>query len=346
MTAPNSGPASYDPAGGLIGAGGTNTSTDTTINSDGTPNYGSIIPTSVRTDTSGAIDVWNLPSWVYDYEKQVAKPIYWTENPEGGNGTNTDIAPQFNNRAFRKANGLPEEMDKPQSFDTNVSAEELMKQFAAMDPSQLQPLQGLLANGPWGASKNYVASGVFDQNTEQMLSNAIVQYLKVSRGAGKAISFMQFLTDGATSNVANGGGVNGSGGTGGGAGQVINLTDPAQIRSAAQQAAQEALGHVFTNSELDSFVNSFQAQQTAAQQVSGGQDSTMPDLTAEAMQEAQTGANAQEFSNHQALGYMDTFLNMFLPSGSNRGGVNPVTPVTGEGSTPAPEATAQPAGRG
>jgi hypothetical protein len=322
-----------DPTGGgLIGANGTDNGTVVPTNSDGTPNFTAINVTGgapVPVDVTGAIDVWNLPQWVYDYEKQVAKPIYWAPNPRGGK---IDIAPQFNNSKFLKANetgaidpdtGNPVvgEIAKPNSFDTTMSAEQLMKFFASMDPGQLQPLQQMLANGPWGVSTTYVPSGVFDANTENALAQAVVQYLKVSRGAGRPEPFTTFLQS-AEANTQQGQAAKAAGSA-----PTISLTDPAQIQQAAQSAAVAALGHALNKGQLNQFVSQFQSAQTNYQQTPSGGTGTPPDLSAESQAFTQQGDNSQEFSNHQAQGYMDAFMNMFLPAGSQRGNVQPVTPV-------------------
>jgi hypothetical protein len=107
----------------------------------------------------------------------------------------------------------------------------------------------------------------------------------------------------------------------------VSLTDPAELKAQAQSAAQASLGHVLTSEQLGQFVDQFHAAQTDAQHKAGSIYDGMS-AGAEANQFAQS-SDPQDFANHQAQGYMDTFMNMFLPSGSNRGGVAPVTPVAG-----------------
>lgn len=311
--------------------GSSPTSPPVPTNPDGTPSYGSIPTTgagkAVPVDGTQAVDEWNLPAWIKTYEKTTtAKPIYWGPNPEGGK---TLIASKFNNTAFLRANetGAVDDngdthvgkIDQPQSFDTNMSAEKVMKNFAAMSPQQLVPLQQMLANGPWGMASGYVPSSEFDPQTEKALGLAIAQYIKVSRGAGKPIAFTQFLAQ------AELGTQQGQQAANAAKQPAYRYTDPAQIQVAAQHAAVASLGHALNADQLNTFVQSFHAAEAGAQdaqQAGGGGSEVSPDLSSDAAAFAQQGSNAQEFSNHQAQGYLDSFLSMFNLAGAHN--VNPV----------------------
>ena len=304
---------SPDPLGGLVGASGSPGSVS--VNPDGSLNLGGITgQAAIPVDSSGAVDEWNLPSFLRGH-------IFWWDSgtkPQSGGQSQTA------NNGQDAVAGKTVPIDKPHSFDINASAEQIMKQFAAMsynDPAQFYSVQTALAQGPW--SSGMKPTGTFDGDTETALAKAMAQYLKLTESAGVSVSFKQYLINAAEGGVGGIGMTNNPGGSGSGGMSTVSLTDPAELIAQAQQAAQAALGHALTKDQLNRFVDNFHSAQTAAQHKAGSIYDGMS-APAEADQFVQQN-NAQEFSNHQAQGYMDAFMNMFLPSGSQRGNVQPVT---------------------
>lgn len=280
-------------------------------NPDGSPNFNTIPTagggsTSVPVDSTGAISVWDLPQWITDYEKKVAKPFYWDSYTE----KNTVTAGKLNNPAFRRANDLPESNEPSIEKNVNVSAEQLMKQFAAMaynDPGSFAQFQQALADGPWASDLK--VTGVFDQNTEQALAGAMVQYLKTSRSAGVPVSFKDYLLQSAASNKANNP-------TQAKPGPV--LTDPASLKMAAQQAAEAALGHTLSEAQLNAFVDKFHTGEMSAytsSAESNGQPTVgQTDPQTAAIQYVQQ-ADPSGFDQHKVTGFANALLNSLM-SGS------------------------------
>jgi hypothetical protein len=290
------------------------------VNPDGSLNLGGITGQSaIPVDSSGAVDEWNLPSFLKGH-------VFWwdsgTTKQSGGQSRTT-------NNGQDAVAGRTVAVDKPHSFDINASAETIMKQFAAMsynDPSQFMGLQAALAQGPWASGLKM--SGTMDSETEGALAKAMTQYLKLTESAGVAVSFKQYLINAAQGGAGGLGNVNNPGGTGGTSMSSVSLTDPAELMQNAQSAAQAALGHTLSTDQLNAFVSQFHSAQTNAQHKAGSIYDGMS-APAEANQFAQQ-SDEQGFTNHQAQGYMDTFVNMFLSGNEARGNVAPVTPVAGE----------------
>lgn len=308
------------PTGGLVGASGSNTSSSVSVNPDGSLNLGGITGSAaIPVDSSGAVDEWNLPSFLKGH-------VFWWDS---GMTKQTGGQSRTTNNGQDAVAGKTVAVDKPHSFDINASAETIMKQFAAMsynDPAQFMGLQAALAQGPWASGLK--PSGTFDSQTETALAKAMTQYLKLTESAGVSVSFKQYLANAAQGGAGGYGTVNGLGGSGSGSVSSVSLTDPAELMAQAQTAAQAALGHTMTQEQLNTFVSNFHTAQTNAQHKAGSIYDGMS-APAEANQFAQQ-SDPQGFTNHQAQGYMDSFMNMFLPSGSQRGNVQPVTPVAGE----------------
>lgn len=288
------------------------------------PDYsGSSDPTGTPTTTTNPLDVWHLGNYY-------GQPIGVGIVP----GHTGPVSPNGQDLTPGKTNSTPTHIDYRQTQDYVKKVAELWAQATAGggDQNAMQQyvgLQNALFNaGAYGSTAyNSIRWGSW-QGTEQALVKAISDYEDFVSGSGLPMTFDDYLASHRTGGIATGVlNPNGTGATGSGqSAPQVNLTDPTEIRAAAQQAAQASLGHTFTPKQLDAFVNQFHAAQTAAQ-TSTDASVTTPDLSSEALAEAQSGPNAQEFANHQAQGYMDTFIDMFAPSGSQSGGVRPVTPV-------------------
>lgn len=285
------------------------------------PNYGSIDTsggTTAPTDSSGAIDIWDLPADVKGH-------VIWFDT-----GTTPAATAGGSQAAQRLAKANPGEVNvaklsAPHSFEVQASAEDVMKQFAAMsqtDPTNFAAIQKELSDaGFYGAAASVY--GGWNQQTETAVKDAMLQYIKVSEGAGVPVSFLDFLKNTAAANT----GINGNGGTGGTGSSAPVLSDPDTLRRYAQEAAQAALGRNLTPNQLDTFVSQFHNQQIQSYTDAAnhnGLSSQKDDPRASAVSFV-TGSNQQEFGQHQIQGYTDAFLNMFLPSGSSAPNV-PVDP--------------------
>jgi len=162
------------------------------------------------------------------------------------------------------------------------------------------------------------------------LLKALIGYRMAAgkEGAGMPVTFAEWLDNHAKQQYANQqAGVAGSSSGGGGGGSLPStpqLADPAKLELTVQKAAQAALGHNLSPDELNKFVGQFhQEQMTSYTDSLHGQGTTVDanDPRAQAIQFV-TGNNKQEFGQHQAQGYTDSFLNMFLPSASAAPNVN------------------------
>ena len=307
---------------GLVGAGGTDTSTGVPTNPDGTPNFGGIVPggssSSVPVDGTGAIDYWNLPSFITDYEKTVsAKPFLWSSDQP--TTVDTKDNPQFRNPQFAKANDL----GLPDSLNHYVTADDIMKQFTAMafnDPARYLVLQQALSQGPWG---KVTVDGKWNSSTQSALTNAMTNYLQVTQGASAPVKFSDYIAGLGGPVDKNGNAVlppnnnAASGGSGGGMSGMYSrpvLTDPNQLKVYAQNAAETALGHLLTESQLNQFVTQFQTQQANDYLASGNhqgiyQDKSNPTGAADAFVQQ---ADPTGFATHKVTAYADALMNDLL----------------------------------
>jgi hypothetical protein len=292
------------------------------------PNLPSNLPagagTAVPTDSTGALNVWNLPAWVLQYESSVNKTPFFMGGKTTYKNQTVDRATEYSEQVplAGQGNGPAENSHKVGTTKNNyASAEQLMKQFTAMavsDPAQFAATQKLLLEGGWYGSVNTQVQYGMNPQTESAIASAMVQYLKAAHGADVPTTFQDFLT-GYAQNNAGIGNVPGQGGST----TPISLTDPNALRQSAEQAAQAALGHGFSDDQLQRFVSEFQSRQSAAQTQQGG-SVEVPDQSADANAFAQQ-SDEQGYSNHQAEAYTNAFLNMFLPNGSARPNIAPVS---------------------
>lgn len=310
---------------------------------------GASIPTgsSVPVDSSGALDVWNLPTWVHQYEQHTDKtpffvgthqqtvpgsPSYSMGEHSGSFGGNYELSPGEHSGSY---SGPPSTTKTVPSY---ASAEDIMKNFAAMavtNPTQFADIQHLLLAGGWYGPVNTKVQYGFTPQTEDALGQAMIQYLLTAHGAGIPVKFEDFLASYAQHNAELMGNIPGQAG----AGQtpsVVQLTDPATLVRYAQMAAQSALGRAFNHDELNRFVTEFHEQQlqnaTETTDLKAGAKGAgvggvvgmvdKSDPRSAALEFAQNGGNQPEFARHQIQGYTDAFLNMFLPNASAAPNVN------------------------
>lgn len=266
---------------------------------DGTPDYGRAA-SQAQASIAGKTSIWNIPTGV-----DPNKPIWFDI------GYTTTNDPSLNLKTGRTSTNSTSSSHEIMSSPTKI-----MRQYAAMsanNPGGFLALQKLLASGPWGTVHE---TGAFDASTESALGQAMAQYLKLSHGAGVAMSFSEYLQKTAETAQALGGD-----GTSLGQGQhqpppPIQLTDPTQIKAAAQSAFQEALGKGASSAQLDKFVKSFQSAQTSAQMVQTGTVS-MPDLSSQAMAFAQS-SDPHGFKENQRTSFMDQLVNLLGGSRPNQ----------------------------
>jgi len=210
-------------------------------------------------------------------------------------------------------------------------AEERRKGASLTSFERLQ--QELYAAGMYGStSYNDVKVGQWDTTTQTAMKTALEHYEDFIQGAQEPMTFNEFLKQQASTDADGGffsqkGKGIGSAGTGSSSVPQVNLTDPAAIRSAAQAAAQQALGQGLSEDQLNAFVQQFQAAQQSDQS-SLNPTTTTPDLSSQALAFAEQQSPG-EYKDHQIQGYMNTLLNMFLPSESQRANVQPVASVGG-----------------
>lgn len=273
---------------------------------DGTPDYGRAAG-QAQTTVSGRVSIWDIPTGV-----DPNKPIWF----DIGHGETND--PSLDLRT-----GKTSVNSSPTSTQILASPTKIMRQYAAMsanDPGSFLALQKLLASGPWGTVHE---NGAFDHSTEAALGNAMAQYLKLSHGAGVAMSFSEYLQKTAATAQALGGD-----GTSLGSGQQqphITLADPAQIRDATQNAAQAALGRGLSAKELDKFVTEFQNQQIQNQTDTYVQQTKLP---GEAMAFVQK-ENPQAFHDNQRAAFLDQLVNLLGGNLTRRPDQQPVAAVGG-----------------
>jgi hypothetical protein len=288
-------PAGYGPA-----------TQDTSLPSD--PNTGLISiwsdPTNLPASDSKAF--WDSNIWFGDGLKTV----------QNGNPDSSVSAPHSKGGPTFDDVGNPAKSHTA-SFDQNMSARDLMKQFAAMagNPNmagQWQSIQALLKQGNWYGSSTTTVQGGWNPQSEKALADALYSYIQVSQGAGVAINFQQYLADVAAKTAANGGGA-----SGGGSSSPL-LTDQGKLTRYAQMAAQNSLGRSLTKDELTKFVDQFHNEQINSYTQAAGHNglSAQKDDPRSSAIDFVTSNNQPEFQQHQTQGYADAFLNMFLPSTS------------------------------
>jgi hypothetical protein len=270
-------------------------------NPDGTPYF----PAAGVIAAGGPTTIWNIP-------KSITGEQLWFD--VGHRRTNEQT---LDMRTGRESN-----IHSATSHEIMASPQKIMAQFAAMsknDPAGYLAIQQALAAGVWGKVN---VNGAFDTTTENAIANAMVQYVKLSKGAGVGISFKDYLISTASSASAL------QQEQAQATAPPIQVTDPESIRQNALQAAQEALGENIGEKQLNAFVEKFQAKQVSAQQAGPGQQFSMPDLGAEAMSYVQ-GANPQEFKNNQRTAYLDQLVNLLGGSLTSRPNQQPVPTVGG-----------------
>lgn len=281
-------------------------STTVPLNPDGTPNLGGASPNPV-----GATTIWNIPKGL-----DPSKPIWFDVGKR-----------KVNDDAISMATLKRRDLSHTSSYEIMTSPDKVMTQFAAMsknDPNHFYQLQLALASGPFGQVN---ATGSFDHDTERALGYAMLQYVKLTQGAGVGISFSDYLLQAASQatkikldqqDQANKDKL---------AQQQVVTTDPNSIRQSAQSAARDALGQSLSEDQLNAFIKKFQSSQVAAQTQIGGTVSA-PDLGADAASFVQK-SNPEAFHQNQRTAYLDQLVNLLGGSVTSRPDQQPVANAGG-----------------
>lgn len=287
MTAPGNG------LGGLVGVGG-----GLVLNPDGSAN----ISASVGGAQAGAaLTHWDLPTDV----PTGAKIWFDTEYSRQANSEPTSST-------AAAENGTPNPIT---SYHTSGSKQvpatpaQIFAQFAALsakNPNEFLALQKAL--NAWSPVNE---NGVWGPQTERALKAAMSSYWQLSHGAGVAMSFHDYMLQAGAAVAAKQQQAQ--------ANSIPRVMDPAQIRAAAQNAAQQALGQGLSAKQLDQFVQQFQQEQLSNQ---SDPYTTSYKLPGEAMQFAQN-ANPTEYRENQAQTFANVLVNMFAPSASQRPNMQP-----------------------
>lgn len=294
-------------------------------NPDGTP----VLTGGTSVPSSGAFNLWGLPKDLTDYLNSTSGGKLFFDI-----GHRSEMEhPDTSNLAGIERASKGELGTVKSTYQILTTPEKVMAQFQGMqynNPAKFLALQTALAQGSFGKVN---INGTFDGSTQTALKTAMLRYIQASMGAGvvpvytdpktgkTSGGFVGFLLSTAQTAQANGGA-----GTSFGSGGLnpINLTDPAQIRQAAIQAAQDALGQSLDEKQLSAFVSKFQNAQMAAQTQIGGAVNS-PDLSAEAMSFAQK-SNPEAFKQNQRTSYLDALVNLL---GGNRPSQTPVPSANG-----------------
>lgn len=200
---------------------------------------------------------------------------------------------------------------RDRSYDTTatepqgVSANDFYKQFVTNSQKNqtayIAQQKAMYNAGFYGAQKpNYGSYGPTDDNA---MKAALSSYSPV-QSVHPGLSFNQYLDQ----LTASGAGKN--------AGPTkqpltVSYTDPDTLKSAANSAAQQALGRNLTTHELNAFVGAFHGKESAAQKTAydNGSSYTAPEVTGEATQLVQSH-NQVEAQQALSASYLDRLNSM------------------------------------
>lgn len=286
------------------------------------PDYiGAAADTSGTTTIPNANDIWGLGAL---YGEPV---LLGVDYPGNDNAERVGYKPGMTgmSQASDEFSKTQDMMSQLSDLYAQQGAERQKTPGATTAYEQLQML--LYYSGAYGSTaQKDVHFGQYDKATQDAMKQALNDYEVVTNVAKTPMTFADFLNQNAT--MGQDGKYNPKNASGSGAATQVQLSDPNQIKAAAQSAALAALGHGLTPDQLDKFVSQFQGQQSS-DQLTTAPSATTPDLSAEAMTYAQS-SDPVDFSNHNAQGYANALMNMLLPSSAvNRPSITPVASVTG-----------------
>lgn len=283
---------------GTTGGGSTPVITPSNVptTSNGQPNYGALNGI-ISSNVNGTVTMWDYaglqPGQVIFYDYGPAKH----KIDEGYGTPHSAPSEKYTTRGIQKA-----------------SVQEIYNNIASLsftDQAKFLAIQQALNNGNWGT---VVPSGRMDDATQHALGMAIKNWSQMVYNTDMtSVPFTQFLLGG----VAGGSSFPNPGSPGsGGSGSthkppVVRVTDPSAIATAAQSAAESALGRSLTADQLHQFVSEFQNQQKhyqldAYNAASSGVGATVasPDLRTEALAYAEQ-ADPQAYNQDKRTAYMD-----------------------------------------
>lgn len=276
---------------------------------------------------------------VFDLGKMYNQPLVlgWTYNP-------VDTSTLQGVESASAGDFVHPDMSTTQKFmgtihDQWAQQEVERKNKALMDKQGGLTQYEILQKQLWQArfygqtSFDSVHVGQWTTQTENALKEAFTQYGQDYQ-SGTPQSFPEFLK----ANTNQDGGINNKRSS-----SVlspayrVSLTDPSTIRASAISAFQAATGMNPTEAQLSAFVTSFQDQQRQAQLTAEtaqhGQvtEYTAPSLGGQAMEYAQQ-TDPSQYRQFQKQNYVNSLLDMFLPSESQRTAVSPTPSVGGTSS--------------
>lgn len=247
-----------------------------------------------------------------------ATPKSATAYPQFADGTIDTYS--LGDQTYVTAKGAPEHQNVggggahyAASTDMYSSAQAILNGLVSMsqtDKAQfVQWQQEMAAAGHYGTTAPIY--GTWTAKDGDALGEALRGYLQVEQsaklaGTPVAQSFWDWLGTSAQAGVAN---------QTKGVTTQVQLADPTELTRYFNAAVSSSLGRNATPDELNKFISAYHANETVQQQEPAGTPQTAVDPRGQALQAAHT-LDPTGFQNHQTTGYMDSFLNMFLPQNS------------------------------
>lgn len=299
---------------------------NTTDPNSGTPSPYTVPPATAGT-TSTSPSSWQWSDGQWGLGSLATDTIVWGGIPQPGQADVTGNK-RFETGQFQQANDVNQDGGwNPLAHSTVLQATNYFMGQYASNRAEFNGIREALANAGYYGSSNIAqivnrAAGTWDTDA---LHKAMLDYTGWTTQTGSPMTFVEWLqgeeknpnlAGNSAPSSAYGGGKPGGVGT-------VSLTDPAQLAMYAQRAARASLGRELTPDQLNQFIDSFhgeeQQNQTAA--MTGAPKVNASDARSESIQyvENQFGT---EMEQHQAKGYMNALLNLFLPGADQRANIN------------------------
>lgn len=293
------------------------------------PDYNSTPAPATASTSSNPADIWGLGN-LYGMPVGLGTT---SGNHASGGGTRTrgmgidyrDVGQQNPGTAFGTTQDLLQNMKDLWALGSSGSKPENQAALQQYEELQLMLLQGDHYSS--GTTTKNLRFGQWTSATEKAIVDALSGYEQAIAGNATPMTFHDYLAQNRNAGSVGGKSTTDPGSVGGatGAASQAILDDPALLRSTVMSAAQAALGRGLSSAQLDKFVAQFQGAQASYQQ-SANSTIVRPDAVAQAGVFAQQAA-PQQYANHQAQGYMNALLNVFLPSADSRANITPVASV-------------------
>lgn len=302
--------------------GGAYTPPPTPTTGDGTalpsqPGYAGASDSTATTASASGTDIWGLGQY---YGQPVFTGTQRAAGISGNNAARLGQSPTAGAPVYDQFSPTQDFQSTLKDLWAAQSSERAKSPHAATQFESLQ--QELFAAGFYGQTAyKDIHAGQYTDQTVSAMTLALQNYERTtaenSTGTdGTPITFSEFLQNNAQ--MSSDGGFYDQSGQGGAAAAAtqVNLTDPNEIRQAAQSAAQSALGMGLSDDQLNSFVSQFQSAQSGDQSSKAGSVTT-PDLSSDANAFAQQ-QDPQGYQQHQVQGFQNAFASMFLSGASAR----------------------------